>query len=95
VEQCLYRVAQEAVENVVRHASAKQVCVCLGMADGEIELVIQDDGKGFDANSTQRAGHFGLAGMQERARLAGGALSISSTPEHGTTVRLVIRESQP
>ncbi len=91
VEQCLYRVAQEAVENVVHHADARRIFVQLDMNEGEIELVIQDNGKGFDPNTAHRSGHFGLSGMQERARLAGGAITISSIPKQGTTVRLVIQ----
>ncbi len=90
-EQCIYRVAQEAVENVVRHASAQHLCVRLSADKGEIELVIQDDGIGFNPNGNLHSGHFGLAGMKERAELSGGALIITSQSNAGTTVQLVIK----
>jgi signal transduction histidine kinase len=91
VEQCLYRVCQEAVENIVHHANPRQVCVHLNMEGGAIELAIQDDGIGFNPDAGHRPGHFGLEGMRERARLAGGELTIASSSGSGTTVRLVIR----
>jgi signal transduction histidine kinase len=91
VEQCLYRVAQEAVENVVRHANARHVCMRVSVKEREIELLIQDDGVGFQPDHSQPTGHFGLEGMRERARLAGGDLTIASAPGSGTTIRLVIQ----
>ena len=90
VEQCLYRVAQEAVENVVHHANALQVGVRLSVKERGIELLIQDDGIGFNPDRGRQPGHFGLEGMRERARLAGGDLAITSIPGGGTTIRLVI-----
>ncbi len=92
VEQCLYRVAQEAVENVVRHANARHVCVCVSVKEREIELLIQDDGVGFHPDQGHPPGHFGLEGMRERSRLVGGHLTIASVPHSGTTIRLVIQE---
>jgi signal transduction histidine kinase len=92
VEQCLYRVAQEAVENIVNHANARQICVRLSAKEREIELFIQDDGVGFKPDTGHLPNHYGLEGMRERARLAGGELSITSIPGGGTTIWLVIRE---
>ncbi len=92
VEQCLYRVAQEAVENVIRHANARQVCVRLTAKERAIELLIQDDGVGFNPENGHQPGHFGLEGIRERARLAGGELTIHSASGSGTTIRLVIQE---
>jgi signal transduction histidine kinase len=91
VEQCLYRVAQEAVENVVRHANAHRLDLTLAAQGQDVEMVVQDDGIGFDAGQDRTPGHFGLAGMQERAALAGGKLTITSKVNGGTTVRLEIQ----
>jgi signal transduction histidine kinase len=91
VEQCLYRIAQEAVENVVQHANARHLGVRLTICEGEIELIVQDDGIGFTRDQEHLPGHFGIAGMEERALLAGGVLTITSQPDAGTTIRLVIK----
>jgi signal transduction histidine kinase len=90
VEQCIYRVAQEAVTNVVKHAKAKKLEVKLEPENDKIKLTVRDDGIGFDIKGNGGTGHFGLAGMQERARLAGGDLEITSRPGDGTTVRLTV-----
>ncbi len=95
VEQCLYRVAQEAIENVVRHARAQNLTVQFTVNDQQIVLVIEDDGVGTDQSAAPRSqeeqgGHFGLRGMRERAQLAGGQLTVSSQPGQGTRVQLLI-----
>lgn len=90
VEQCVYRVAQEAVANAVYHANAQRLTVQLALRDSSLILRVQDDGQGFDIDNAERPGHFGLAGMRERAALAGGQLSITSQPGQGTLVELVI-----
>ena len=90
VQQCLYRVAQEALENVVRHADARQVNVHLSTTAQAVELCVEDDGVGFKIEARQ-PGHFGLDGMRERARLAGGELTITSALDGGTVIRLVIQ----
>jgi signal transduction histidine kinase len=89
-EQCLYRVAQEAIENVVHHANAHQLTVRLVVQGEDVDLSVQDDGIGFHPENSVTPGHFGLPGMQERAQLAGGKLTISSRPGYGTTVHLTI-----
>ena len=90
VETTCFRVAQEAVTNVVRHANAQAVRVALRRNGAQLELVIQDDGAGFDVSAARlRAsqGHsMGLLGMEERAALIGGKLAIASSPGCGTTV---------
>ncbi|GAB4463440.1 MAG: hypothetical protein Kow0070_23950 [Anaerolineales bacterium] len=88
VEQTIYRVAQEAIENVVRHARAGKLTVRL-FHNGRTHLVVEDNGAGFDV-SAARSGHFGLAGMKERAELAGGKLTIESRQGKGTKLTLVI-----
>ncbi|MFN8491545.1 MAG: sensor histidine kinase [Caldilineaceae bacterium] len=91
VEQCIYRVAQEAIANVAHHANAKTLTVQLSCQDG-ILLRVSDDGQGFNPQEAQTAGHFGLAGMRERAQLAGGALTVTSQPGQGASVALAIKE---
>ena len=89
-EQCIYRIAQEAIENVLLHANAKKLGVKL-VVDGEnLELTIEDDGLGLEIAEAEPANHFGLAGMRERAQLAGGELTITSQPGQGTCVILKI-----
>lgn len=91
VELCIYRIIQEAVENVIHHANARHLIVKLEIKEKDIELFIQDDGIGFNPETSLISGHFGLAGMRERAQLAGGEFIINSQPNCGTTIRLVIK----
>jgi signal transduction histidine kinase len=91
VEQCIYRVAQEAVENVVHHANAQHLKVSLTVDEDPIRLVIEDDGIGFNQDNRLLSGHFGLEGMRERAQLVGGMLTVQSKPSSGTTIQLVIQ----
>ncbi len=89
VEQCLYRVAQEAIENVVHHANAQKLMVSLTFNGNDALLTIQDDGLGFNVKQGASPGHYGLSGMQERAQLVGGELIIDSHMGRGTAVKLV------
>jgi signal transduction histidine kinase len=88
LETTLYRITQEALTNVTRHANAKRVSVLLERRPGHVSLIVEDDGGGFDAVSQASAakGRLGLLGMRERVTLAGGTLEIESTPGAGTTV---------
>jgi signal transduction histidine kinase len=90
VETTLYRIARAALTNVFRHASAKRVSVLLQRRADHVSLIVEDDGRGFDATTMLRApatqGKLGLLGMQERATLAGGSVEIESSPGAGTTV---------
>lgn len=88
VEQCYYRVAQEALENVSRHANARQVRVFLKRQGTELTLEISDDGVGFEDKPPSPGVQFGLQGMRERAELIGATLQVDSRPGQGTTVRL-------
>lgn len=88
IEQCVYRVTQEALENVTRHANAQQVRLSLLRRNSTLELSVQDDGDGFDMDNNQNGDHFGLRGMMERARLVGGTLEIKSVCDQGTQVLL-------
>ncbi len=91
VEQCLYRIAQEAIENVLHHANACQLTVVLDVKEKDVTLLVQDDGIGFNPETSYPAGHFGLAGMRERAHTAGGELIVNSHPNQGTAIRLLIK----
>jgi len=89
-----YRIVQEAVTNVMRHAEARHLSVTLKKNDAELEIVIRDDGVGFDAvHAQQRAAHgqsLGVLGMEERVRHFDGRLSIRSNPGGGTEVKAMI-----
>lgn len=94
-EQGLYRVAQEALENVVRHAEARHIVVRLETQDRRLVLTVQDDGQGIAAGEERdgRSGNpngLGILGMRERAGVVGGQLDIDSRPGLGTTVRLAV-----
>jgi signal transduction histidine kinase len=91
VEATAFRVAQEAITNVARHARASAAAVSLRLQDGTLTLLVEDNGTGFDPDQTlaRRDGRgAGLLGMQERAALIGGALEVESRPGRGTRVRL-------
>ncbi|MEW6402632.1 MAG: sensor histidine kinase [Chloroflexota bacterium] len=87
-------ILSEALTNITRHAQATQVQVKFVAQQNQLELEVRDNGKGFDVNQETSAGHYGLLGMRERARLTGGALAIASSPRGGTNVRFVAPSSQ-
>jgi signal transduction histidine kinase len=89
VEQCLYRVAQEAIANVVWHSAARQLLVRLTIEE-QIMLEVRDDGIGFVLAQAAQTGHYGLVGMSERAALVGGVLMVTSHPGAGTAVIVTI-----
>jgi len=90
VETALYRIVQEALTNVARHAQARHVSVLLEERGRELVAIIEDDGRGFDVQEVLEAGQaersLGLHGMRERAELLGGTLTVEATPGVGTTV---------
>lgn len=89
VEAGLYRIAQEALTNVARHAEAQHMTAQLTIRPDQVELVVEDDGKGFDTDGSA-GGRFGLIGMNERAKLLGGTLEVSSCPDEGTTITVTV-----
>ena len=99
IEVACFRSVQEALTNIAKYASAKTIDLTLHRHDQEVTLIIQDDGVGFDVFSARqraRGGEsMGLFGMEERVRLAGGALEISSTPSRGTTLLLHFPLTEP
>ena len=92
IEVTCFRVAQEALTNIAKYARAKMIDLTLRRQDEEVTLIIQDDGVGFDVLSARRRAQggesIGLLGMEERVRLAGGSLVISSAPGEGTRLEL-------
>jgi PAS domain S-box-containing protein len=88
VETTLYRIAQEALTNIAKHAKAQHVDVILERHDDSVFLIVEDDGVGFDPGEAgaPASGGFGLLGMQERAALVGASLQIESTVGQGTTI---------
>jgi signal transduction histidine kinase len=89
----LFRIAQEAVTNAVRHGRPRHIDITVSYDERQVALTIADDGCGFDADAQTGAprdhDHFGLATMRERAEQVGGGLRIESTPGAGTTVHAV------
>lgn len=91
----LFRIAQESLTNVARHARARQVWLAMQRLDGALCLSIRDDGCGFDARDPGRIGHFGLLGMRERALRLGADLRVDSRPGGGTTVSVLLPATRP
>jgi signal transduction histidine kinase len=83
---CLYRIVQEALRNIIKHSGARRVGVDLGGAAGVVDLVIVDDGAGFDPRLADGKGGLGLVSMRERLRLVGGEIAIASKPGAGTSI---------
>jgi signal transduction histidine kinase len=92
LETAVYRIVQEALTNVVKHAGARTVRIVIGRRAGNVHVVVTDDGRGFEPGAP-RAG-FGLIGITERAELLGGEVAVDSSPA-GTTVRVAIPLLEP
>ncbi|WP_169737177.1 GAF domain-containing sensor histidine kinase [Deinococcus pimensis] len=92
VKEALYRVAQEALHNVVKHAQASRVFMRLVKEDDQLVLEVCDDGVGFDATAAY-PGHLGQQSMRERVSAVGGTLSVTSAPGQGTAVRITVPTS--
>jgi signal transduction histidine kinase len=90
VALCLYRVAQEGLQNIRKHARARTASVRLAGRSQEIAMVIQDFGRGFDLHAARRGDGLGLVSMEERVRLARGSLSVTSKPGVGTRIEVRI-----
>ncbi len=87
-QHAVYRIVDEALVNIARHADATHAVVQVVRSNGAIHVRVSDDGKGFDATAVDAEHHHGLMGARERAELAGGRLTIDSAPGAGTTVAL-------
>ena len=92
IEITAFRLVQEAVTNVIRHADTKRATVTVDQRDGKLELAIRDDGRGFDVrdamNRAASGTALGLLGMQERVQILGGEIEIDSAPGRGTRIRI-------
>jgi PAS domain S-box-containing protein len=86
METTLYRVVQEASTNVIRHAHATRLSVMLTAHDSAINLLIEDNGVGFNLEEALKLGRLGLSGIRERVQMLGGVLDIESSPGRGTTI---------
>jgi PAS domain S-box-containing protein len=95
VSLCLYRVAQEALQNVARHADARRARVVLARAADGLELSVSDDGCGFDLAEARRAGGLGLISLDERVRLVRGNVRIDTRPQRGTELRVRVPLGEP
>jgi two-component system sensor histidine kinase UhpB len=92
VKTALFRIAQEALTNTLKHADARSVWIKLTCENGVVTLVVRDDGRGFERNRnpTKDRPAWGLMGMQERTGLCGGEFSLKSAPGWGTEIQVVI-----
>jgi two-component system NarL family sensor kinase len=90
IEAGLYRVVQESLTNIRRHACAKNVTIHLTTTPENIHLLIEDDGSGFEPTHIPPEGRFGLVGLNERVKLLGGVLNLQSSPDTGTRVEVTI-----
>ncbi len=94
-EAAVYRVVQEALHNVAKHAQAKTVNIQMGREGSVVRLVIEDDGQGMSRTSGFSGRSFGLAGMRERIGMLGGKVKVSSVKSRGTTIEVVVPVEQP
>ena len=88
VALCIYRIVQEGLRNVVSHAGVADVGVSLGRSADRLELVISDRGRGFEPSAALARGGVGLLSIDERVRLVGGSLAITSAPGLGTRLQV-------
>jgi two-component system, NarL family, sensor kinase len=93
VEVALYRICQEALTNVARHAEAERVTVRLIATTEQVQLIVEDDGRGFDAS--EAVDRHGLVGMNERTRMLGGTLDLRTRPGAGTRVQVTVPLEKP
>lgn len=95
VARCLFRVAQEALNNVLRHAEARTIHLALTRTNGTIKLVVSDDGRGLPEGRVTTSRGIGLMSMAERVGSLGGVLSVNGPPGMGTTVRVTLPVAEP
>ena len=93
VAVCLYRIVQEGLRNIANHAHAADATVSLSQTGDRIELTISDGGRGFEPGVTLARGGLGLLSIEERARLVGGTLTVTSAAGRGTTLAVRVPSS--
>ena len=89
IEASLYRIAQEALTNAIRHADARCLAVALTIKPDQVDLLIEDDGRGFDAAHVPKD-RYGLVGLNERVKLLGGTMQIHSSIGEGTRLEVSV-----
>jgi len=94
-ETALFRIAQEALGNAVQHSRAARVSVLLERREGQVVVVVEDDGVGFDPVLALHSGRLGLLGMRERAEMLGGSLVVESSEGKGATVVAEVPDADP
>ncbi len=92
LEEALYRIAQEALHNVVKHAGAREVRIGIGRVPDGVRMVVTDDGRGFDPAAVPD-GHLGIAGMRARTERLAGTMDVRTGPGQGTTIEVVLPET--
>ena len=90
IRLCLYRIAQEALNNIVKYAEASAVNLHIIDKEDEVYLVLEDNGKGFDERKSKPKGGMGLQNIRERAKLLNGSAEIHSAPGQGTVIEIHI-----
>jgi signal transduction histidine kinase len=90
LEEEIFWITQEALNNAAKHAQAKKVAVYLNFEEHRVKLVVKDNGKGFDAVHVKQGGGMGMRGIEERVQRIQGQLEITSSPEEGTTLTLIV-----
>jgi signal transduction histidine kinase len=85
-ETTLYRIVQEGLTNIARHAQARTASILLERRNGRVRVIIEDDGQGFAQQQAAGSGRLGLYGMRERAELLDGTFTIESEPGQGTSI---------
>jgi signal transduction histidine kinase len=94
-EEGLYRIALEALNNILKHAAATSVTVYIRAEEERVELEVVDDGQGFDPDAVSDRGGMGLASMRERAEKLGGSLTVLSAPGEGTRIKVSVEVRTP
>jgi signal transduction histidine kinase len=94
IEEELYRIAQEGLNNAVKHAQARSIRIDLRYTESNVRLELRDDGQGFDQKAADELGGLGLRGIKERVRKLNGSLSIESSPEAGTRLTVAVNTSE-
>jgi len=95
IETALYRIIQEALTNVARHAQARSVSILVERRQQDVVAVVEDDGIGFETGQIQSYRHLGLAGIRERAELLGGSMTVESCPGIGASLYVQLPLTQP
>lgn len=99
IETTIYRIVQEGLTNTLKHADATRVSLVLERRAGELRAILEDNGRGFDVEATlaspEKARRLGVRGMRERVALLGGELQVESSPGHGTTLFVRVRDPAP